>query len=168
MNIKQALKEKNKLIKEISENTKLMQEYNSIEDGNERPYNISELFLNIVDATRELSQLKAKIHRANGPVLEDIFLMAEMKSVKSVGVSSSPSRKYATCPSLYNLFKLSAITCANSSLSADGLDFFVFVSFAKVLACVSNFQFVLRCVCWLLVQHGYEILLAKCCLWSDG
>jgi hypothetical protein len=81
MNIKQALKEKNKLIKEISENTKLMQEYNSIEEGNERPYNISELFLNIVDATRELSQLKAKIHRANGSVLEDIFLMAEMKSM---------------------------------------------------------------------------------------
>ncbi len=81
MNIKQALKEKNKLIKEISENTKLMQQYNSIEEGNERPYNISELFLNVVDATRDLSQLKAKIHRANAPVLEDIFLMAEMKSM---------------------------------------------------------------------------------------
>lgn len=81
MNIKQALKEKNKLIKEISENTKLIQQYNSIEEGNERPYNISQLFLNIVDATKDLSELKAKIHRANGPVLEDIFLMAEMKSL---------------------------------------------------------------------------------------
>lgn len=81
MNLKQALKEKNKLIKEISENTKLMQQYNSIEEGNERPYNISQLFLNIVDATKDLSELKAKIHRANGPVLEDIFLMAEMKSL---------------------------------------------------------------------------------------
>ena len=81
MNIKQALKQKNKLIKEISENTKLMQQYNSIEEGNERPYNINELFLNIVEDTKELSLLKAKIHRANGPVLEDIFLMAEMKSL---------------------------------------------------------------------------------------
>ena len=81
MNIKQALKEKNKLIKEISENTKLIQQYNSIEEGNERPYNISELFLNVVEDTKELSELKAKIHRANGPVLEDIFLMAEMKSL---------------------------------------------------------------------------------------
>jgi len=81
MNIKQALKQKNKLIKEISENTKLMQQYNSIEEGNERPYNIGELFFNVVDASKELSELKAKIHRANGPVLEDIFLMAEMKSL---------------------------------------------------------------------------------------
>ena len=81
MNLKQALKEKNKLIKEISENTKLMQQYNSIEEGNERPYNISQLFFNILDATKDLSELKAKIHRANGPVLEDIFLMAEMKSL---------------------------------------------------------------------------------------
>ena len=81
MNIKQALKQKNKLIKEISENTKLMQQYNSIEEGNERPYNISELFFNVVDASKDLSELKAKIHRANGPVLEDIFLMAEMKSL---------------------------------------------------------------------------------------
>ena len=81
MNIKQALKQKNKLIKEIGENTKLMQQYNSIEEGNERPYNIGELFFNVVDASKELSELKAKIHRANGPVLEDIFLMAEMKSL---------------------------------------------------------------------------------------
>ena len=81
MNIKQALKQKNKLIKEIGENTKLMQQYNSIEEGNERPYNISELFFNVVDASKDLSELKAKIHRANGPVLEDIFLMAEMKSL---------------------------------------------------------------------------------------
>lgn len=81
MNIKQALKQKNKLIKEITENTKLIQQYNSIEEGNERPYNISVLFLNIVEDTKDLSLLKAKIHRANGPVLEDIFLMAEMKSL---------------------------------------------------------------------------------------
>ena len=81
MNIKQALKQKNKLVKEISENTKLMQQYNSIEEGNERPYNVSELFLNVVEASKDLSELKAKIHRANGPVLEDIFLMAEMKSM---------------------------------------------------------------------------------------
>jgi len=58
-----------------------MQQYNSIEEGNERPYNISELFLNVIEATKDLSELKAKIHRANAPVLEDIFLMAEMKSM---------------------------------------------------------------------------------------
>ena len=97
MTIKQALKQKNKLIKEISENTKLMQQYNSIEEGNERPYNINELFLNIVEDTKELSLLKAKIHRANGPVLEDIFLMAEMKStiqaLKKVDCTSGKSNR---------------------------------------------------------------------------
>ena len=80
MNIKQALKQKNKLIKEITEKTKLMQEYNSIELGNERPYSVNSLYDEVINASLELSQLKAKIHRANGPVLEDIFLMAEMKS----------------------------------------------------------------------------------------
>ena len=73
MNIKQALKQKNKLIKEITENTRLMQEYNSIELGNERPYSINLLFEEVINASLELSELKAKIHRANGPVLEDIF-----------------------------------------------------------------------------------------------
>ena len=43
MNIKQALKEKNKLVKRIGENTKLMQEHNSIEVGNVRPYSTTEL-----------------------------------------------------------------------------------------------------------------------------
>jgi hypothetical protein len=80
MNIKQALKQKNKLIKEITEKTKLMQEYNSIELGNKRPYSVNSLYYEVIDASLELSKLKAKIHRANGPVLEDIFLMAEMKS----------------------------------------------------------------------------------------
>ena len=97
MNIKQALKQKNKLIKEITENTKLIQQYNSIEEGNERPYNISVLFLNIVEDTKDLSLLKAKIHRANGPVLEDIFLMAEMKSLiqalKKTDCSSGKSNR---------------------------------------------------------------------------
>lgn len=80
MNIKQALKQKNKLIKEIGENTKLMQQYNAVEVGNNRPYSTEVLFNKISNDTKELSKLKAKIHRANGPMLEDIFQMAEMKS----------------------------------------------------------------------------------------
>jgi CII-binding regulator of phage lambda lysogenization HflD len=80
MNIKQALKQKNKLIKEITEKIKLMQQYNSVEEGNERPYSINELYVDVTEKSKELSELKARIHRANAPVLEDIFLMAEMKS----------------------------------------------------------------------------------------
>ena len=81
MNIKQALKEKNKLVKSIGENTKLMQDYNSIELGNNRPYSTNELRNQIMKDRAELSQLKANIHIANTPVLEDIFYMAELKSM---------------------------------------------------------------------------------------
>lgn len=80
MNIKQALKLKNKLIKEIGENTKLIQQYNSVEVGNSRPYSTKVLYNKISNDTKELSKLKAKIHKANVPVLEDIFYMAEIKS----------------------------------------------------------------------------------------
>ena len=81
MTIKQALKQKNKLIKQIGENTKLMQEYNSIEVGNERPYSSIILLAQITEGTKELANLKSKIHIANTPVLEDIFLMSELKSM---------------------------------------------------------------------------------------
>lgn len=81
MTIKQALKQKNKLIKQIGENTKLMQEYNSIEVGNERPYSSVELLGKISEDTKELAKLKTKIHIANTPMLSDIFLMSELKSM---------------------------------------------------------------------------------------
>ena len=81
MTIKQALKQNNKLIKQIGENTKLMQEYNSVEVGNERPYSSVELLAQISEYTKELAKLKTKIHIANTPVLEDIFLMSELKSM---------------------------------------------------------------------------------------
>jgi CII-binding regulator of phage lambda lysogenization HflD len=81
MTIKQALKQKNKLIKQIAENTKLMQQYNSVEVGNQRPYSTITLLGQIMEDTMELSSLKARIHTANAPVLGKIFWMAEMKSI---------------------------------------------------------------------------------------
>lgn len=81
MNIKQALKEKNKLVKRIGENTKLMQDFNSIEVGNQRPYSTTELKNQLIKDRAELANLKAKIHVANTPVLEEIFYMAELKSM---------------------------------------------------------------------------------------
>ena len=81
MNIKQALKEKNKLVKRIGENTKLMQDFNSIEVGNQRPYSTTELKNQLIKDRAELANLKAKIHVANTPVLGEIFYMAELKSM---------------------------------------------------------------------------------------
>jgi hypothetical protein len=80
MTIKQALKQKNKLVKNIAENTKLMQQFNSTEVGNQRPYSTVVLYKEIQKDTKELASLKAKIHIANTPVMEDIFWMSEMKS----------------------------------------------------------------------------------------
>jgi len=80
MNIKQALKLKNKLIKSISDNTKLLQEYNTVEVGNERPYSPVLLMGNITKSTYELIELKSKIHRSNAPMFEKIFEMSELKS----------------------------------------------------------------------------------------
>jgi hypothetical protein len=80
MNIKQALKLKNKLIKSISENTKLLQQYNTVEVGNPRPYSSTLLMVEISKATDELIALKSAIHRANAPMFEKIFEMSELKS----------------------------------------------------------------------------------------
>jgi hypothetical protein len=80
MNIKQALKLKNKLIKSISENTKLLQQYNTVEVGNPRPYSSTVLMVEISKATDELIALKSKLHRANAPMFEKIFEMSELKS----------------------------------------------------------------------------------------
>ena len=80
MTIKQALKQKNKLVKNIAENIKLIQQHNSVELGNQRPYSTVVLYSQIQKDTKELASLKAKIHIANTPVMEDIFWMSEMKS----------------------------------------------------------------------------------------
>ncbi len=53
MTIKQALKQKNKLVKNIAENTKLMQQHNSVEVGNQRPYSSTQLYKEIQKDTKE-------------------------------------------------------------------------------------------------------------------
>ena len=85
MNIKQALKLKNKLIKSIADNTKLLQQYNTVEVGNPRPYSPTILLGSITKTTTELVELKSKLHRANAPMFENIFEMSELKStIKAV------------------------------------------------------------------------------------
>jgi hypothetical protein len=85
MNIKQALKLKNKLIKSIGDNTKLLQQYNTVEVGNPRPYSPVNLIGDISKSTYELIELKSKIHRANVPMFKKIFEMSELKSnIKSL------------------------------------------------------------------------------------
>jgi CII-binding regulator of phage lambda lysogenization HflD len=68
------------LIKSIADNTKLLQQYNTVEVGNPRPYSPTILLGSITKTTTELVELKSKLHRANAPMFENIFEMSELKS----------------------------------------------------------------------------------------
>jgi hypothetical protein len=81
MNIKKALKEKNRLVKEIQDLHVRVATYNSVEVGNVRPYSAKECMEQINQKSNELVELKTKIHRANGPVYNHIFRLSELKSM---------------------------------------------------------------------------------------
>jgi uncharacterized coiled-coil DUF342 family protein len=80
MTIKQALKAKNKLVAEIKEQYKIAKEYNSIEAGNKRRFDIAAALDKANALSKELVALKAKIHAANTGVYDKIFEMSELKS----------------------------------------------------------------------------------------
>ena len=81
MNIKQALKEKNKQVKTNAENYSKLSSYNSVEQGTERPYDPKVAMEEWLKGIDDLIELKTKIHRANLKVYDKIFRLAEMKSV---------------------------------------------------------------------------------------
>jgi len=83
MTIKQALKEKNKLVKKISELNDKISTYNTIEVGNKRPYVIQDLFNELTESIKNLVELKTSIHKANEPVYHLIFRLSELKSLVS-------------------------------------------------------------------------------------
>jgi hypothetical protein len=83
MNIKQALKLKNKLVKENSETFAKLSQYNSVEEGSVRPYNPSEMLEKWNEGVKQLVDLKTKIHIANQPVYYKIFKLSELKSMVS-------------------------------------------------------------------------------------
>jgi len=80
MTVKQALKRKNVLAKEIKEAFVIAQTHNSIDAGNVRRYSTLSKLEEAEALTKELVGLKAKIHRANASVYDKIFLLSELKS----------------------------------------------------------------------------------------
>ena len=80
MNIKQALKEKNKLAKKITDLMDRVNRYNSIDEGGVRSYEPETTLRVAADYVEELVELKTKIHKANAEVYEKIFRMSEYKS----------------------------------------------------------------------------------------
>ena len=81
MTIKQALKEKNRLIKAIEDEFKKVYSYNSIEEGNTRPYSTLASLGNILILEEGLIEIKTKIHKANVEVYDKIFRLSELKSL---------------------------------------------------------------------------------------
>jgi len=83
MNIKQALKLKNKLVKENNDTFTKLSQYNSVEEGTSRPYDPKEMLTKWNEGIKQLIDLKTKIHRANAPVYDKIFKLSELKSMIS-------------------------------------------------------------------------------------
>ena len=81
MNVKQALKQKNKLVADLKAQYEILKKYNSIEEGNPRRYSMAEALDKVTELTNELVQLKAQLHRANQPVYDKIFALAELKGL---------------------------------------------------------------------------------------
>lgn len=83
MTVKQALKLKNKLVQELNELQARLQANNTVIEGNQRSYSAKETLSEIYKKVDELNFIKTKIHRANVPVYDKIFLLAELKSLVS-------------------------------------------------------------------------------------
>jgi len=81
MTIKKALKLKNKLVLQVNENYQKFSEYNSVEEGTNKPYDTREALEAYNSSVNELVELKTKIHRANAPVYDKIFRLSELKSM---------------------------------------------------------------------------------------
>jgi len=81
MNVKQALKAKNKLVADLKAQYEILKKYNSIEEGNPRRYSMKSTIDKINELSAQLVNLKARIHTANQPVYNQIFLLAELKGM---------------------------------------------------------------------------------------
>ena len=98
MNIKQALKEKNKLAAKQTAFVQKLTQNNSVADGVVREYDPKTSFDNAVATMEELIALKTNIHRANLKVYDKIFRLSELKSLirslKGVDCSTGIASNY--------------------------------------------------------------------------
>lgn len=99
MNVKAALKEKNRLVKEINDCYVKMLSYNSIDVSNTRPYSSKELMSRIIELTNNLITLKTKINKVNLPVYDKIFRLSELKNtitkIKNMDCTEGTSTYYS-------------------------------------------------------------------------
>jgi len=115
MNLKTALKKKNKLVATIKEEWQKVSTYNSTDVDAIPVYDPLGAFARWKAASEELVVLKTEIHKANTPVFDLIFRMAEYKSqitfLKSLDCNEgkiTPSRSYGNVQEPY--YKKAAIS----------------------------------------------------------
>ena len=80
MNLKQALKEKNRLKGKFTVLQQKLRKHN-VAVENERPYDPNALLEELMRTTDEMVALKARIHRANAERCDLIYKLAELKSL---------------------------------------------------------------------------------------
>lgn len=81
MNIKKALKEKNKLVNDINKLWSIVKGNNSYEAGNPIHFSVPDALEEIEEKIEKLVTLKVAIHKANFEVYSLIFRMSELKSM---------------------------------------------------------------------------------------
>lgn len=81
MNLKKALKEKNKLKGKITETYERIRRYNIAEEGIARPYDPKQLLNDLFANIDEMVALKTKIQSANIQVFDKIFRLSELKNI---------------------------------------------------------------------------------------
>lgn len=81
MNIKQALKQKNKLVGNNTELFQRLETNNSVEAGAIRHYDVEETLTQLLNNVDDLVELKTKIHKANMEVYHKIFELSELKNL---------------------------------------------------------------------------------------
>jgi hypothetical protein len=81
MKLAKALKQKNVLVKEIVELQNKFKIYNSFIEGTDIPYPSDKSLETLVAKQAELVDLKMKIFKANMPIQDKIFKIAECKTI---------------------------------------------------------------------------------------
>jgi hypothetical protein len=81
MNIKKALKEKNKLKAKINDGLEKARRYNLAESEIQRPYDPNQLIEEVRGLINEMIALKSKIQVANKEVYHKIFRLSELKNL---------------------------------------------------------------------------------------
>lgn len=127
MTIKQALKEKNKLTKQISSLVTRIQKYNSMEEGSVRTYDPREDMDRLIGTISDLVSLKSNIHQANQKVYDKIFRLSEYKGLvkylRAIDCSdgkTSESRRFGESATIFKTTVFDQVEMDNLILYYEG------------------------------------------------